>query len=178
MVLARSALAKSGLSAQMRRSTAVATLAPRLTKTYRALVGPSDLPETFVVMTPIGKVPYPVLGAVYAATPQGKAAHSEGRVLKRHKAHTLLEMTIRTGRPHQIRIHLAAVGYPLVNDPLYAPGGLPYPVTDLNGIPVPGDCGYWLHAHRLRLMHPRTGEVVEFVCEPPDRLDYSVEAES
>ena len=179
MVLARSALAKSGLSAQMRCSTAVTTLAPRLTKTYRALVGPSDLPETFVVTTPIGKVPYPVLGAVYAATPQGKVAHSEGRVLERHKAHTLLEITIRTGRPHQIRIHLAAAGYPLVNDPLYAPGGLPYPVTDLNGnVPVPGDCGYWLHAHRLRLMHPRTGEVVEFVCEPPDRLDYSVEAES
>lgn len=172
IVLARSALAKSELSAQMRQSTVNVARPSVLTKTYRALINPNDLPATFVLTTPIGKVPYPVLGSVYAATPNGKAAHTEGRVLSRDESHTLVEMTIRTGRPHQIRIHLAAAGYPLVNDPLYAPGGLPYPVTDLDRkVPVPGDCGYWLHAHRLRFLHPRTGMPMEFVCAPPDILD-------
>ena len=168
MLLARSSTAKSDLSRQMRRSTLDATQSPSLTKTYRALVGPSDLPATFVLTTPIGRVPYPVIGSVYAATPNGKAAYSEGRVLCRNATQTLLEITIHTGRPHQIRIHLAAAGYPLLNDPLYAPGGLPYPVKNPHGeLPMPGDCGYWLHACRLRFMHPRTKELLDIGCPPP-----------
>ncbi|MEO0986171.1 MAG: RluA family pseudouridine synthase [Cyanobacteria bacterium J06639_14] len=171
MLLARSPLAKSELSRQMRQSTQDIAAASELTKTYRALVGPSELPATFVLTTPIGKVPYPVLGSVYAATPEGKPAYSKGQVLCRTEAHTLLAVTIHTGRPHQIRIHLAAAGYPLLNDPLYAPGGLPYPAIVSEGaMPMPGDCGYWLHAYRLRFTHPRTQEPMEIVCTPPPML--------
>lgn len=170
MLLARSPLAKSDLSRQMRNSTQgeIGSGSARLHKTYRAIVGASHLPDYFVVTTPIGLVPYPVLGRVYAATPTGKSAHSSVQVLRRDDNCTLLEVTIQTGRPHQIRIHLAAMGYPLLGDPLYGPGGRPYPVKNPQGnAPVPGDCGYWLHAYKLRFTHPRTGEILEIKCSPP-----------
>ncbi|MEO1095534.1 MAG: RluA family pseudouridine synthase [Cyanobacteria bacterium J06638_28] len=171
MLLARSPLAKSELSRQMRNSTQGERSASTLHKTYRALVGASHLPPSFVVTTPIGLVPYPVLGSVYAATSTGKSARSAIQVLRRDATCTLLEVKIQTGRPHQIRIHLAAAGYPLLGDPLYGPGGLPYPVANAEGeVPVPGDCGYWLHACELRFTHPRTQEILEIQCSPPARL--------
>lgn len=171
MLTARSPLAKSALSRQMRNSTQGSSHSSTLHKTYRALVGPSNLPDAFVVTTPIGSVSYPVLGSLYAATPIGKPARSEVQVLRRDATSTLLEVTIQTGRPHQIRIHLAAAGYPLLGDPLYGPGGLPYAVTNpQEKVPVPGDCGYWLHACELRFTHPRTQEILEIQCSPPTRL--------
>jgi 23S rRNA pseudouridine1911/1915/1917 synthase len=116
------------LSRQLRESTAAAhdLQAPHpICKTYRALVGAGDLPDRFTITTPIGKVNHPVLGYLYAASPSGLPAYSEGRVLRRAPESTVVEVTIRTGRPHQIRIHLAAAGYPLVGDPLYGVGGRP-----------------------------------------------------
>ena len=174
MVLGRSALARSTLSRQLRESTATAhdPQAPHpLRKTYRALVGPSDLPDCFTLSTPIGKVDHPALGYVYAACPGGLPSFSDGRVLHRSAQATLVEVTIRTGRPHQIRIHLAAAGFPLVGDPLYGVGGLPRLEYNAAGdMPVPGDMGYRLHAHRLVLPHPRTQEILELVCPAPAAL--------
>lgn len=172
MLWARSSLAKSVLSRQLRESTLNSKSTIRLVeKTYRTLIGPSHLPETFVLTTPIGRVPYPGLGNVYAAASTGKLARSEGLVLRRSESQTLLEVTIQTGRPHQIRIHLAAAGYPLLGDPLYAPGGLPYSVTDTHQkLPTPGDCGYWLHAYRLRFWHPRTQVPMTILCPLPPQL--------
>ena len=172
VLLARSPLARSVLSRQMRESTAQAHApqAPHpIRKIYRALVGPSHLPDTFTLTTPIGKVPHPVLGYVYGASPTGLSAYSEGNVLQRSAAATLVEVTIRTGRPHQIRIHLAAAGYPLLGDPLYTVGGVPLCVApDAAGeMPVPGDIGYYLHAYRLSLPHPRTQKPLEFISPPP-----------
>jgi 23S rRNA pseudouridine1911/1915/1917 synthase len=67
------------------------------------------------------------------------------RLLERRQQAWLVEVTIASGRPHQIRIHTAAAGAPLLGDPLYAPGGLALDQA------LPGDGGYSLHAHRLRL---------------------------
>lgn len=169
MLLARSPLARSVLSHQLRQDTATAQdpHAPHhIVKTYRALAAPGDLPDPFTITTPIGPVDHPLLGQVYAASPQGRFALSQGRVIQRSPVANLVEVTIRTGRPHQIRIHLAAAGYPLVGDPLYGIGGLPKIPDHLpeQAIPVPGDLGYWLQAHHLTFTHPRTQAPMAFTC--------------
>lgn len=163
VMLGRSPLAKSELTRQMRER--------KITKIYRALARGRDLPQQFTIQTPIGKIPHPSLGQIFAASPTGNFAHSECQVLKQNADTTLLDVQIFTGRPHQIRIHLAAAGCPLVGDPLYELGGLPQLKPDAMGRwPVPGDCGYHLHAFRLGFVHPRTGEALMIEAPPPDIL--------
>jgi 23S rRNA pseudouridine1911/1915/1917 synthase len=162
MLIARSPLAKSDLSHQMRQR--------QIRKTYRTLVG-DGIPDRLTLTYPIGKIPHPVLGYIYGATPTGSFAHSESQVLKRHPQTTLLEVTILTGRPHQIRIHLAAAGYPLVGDPLYDMGGIPRLSRLGEKLPVPGDCGYHLHAHQLVFIHPRSHQPMHLFCPVPAILD-------
>jgi len=83
---------------------------------------------------------------------------------------SLLAVTIPTGRPHQIRIHCAAAGHPLVGDPLYGPDGMPF--TDANGrMAVPGDCGYHLHSWKLAFPLPDGEEGREIIAPPPELLD-------
>ena len=135
----------------------------RVTKIYRALATGTPEADEFVVETPIGPVSHPALGAVYAASPDGKPARSFVSVIERRAGSSLVGVRIETGRPHQIRIHMAACGHPLVGDPLFVAGG---------GIregknALPGDTGYWLHAMRLSLPHPRTGEPFSVECPPP-----------
>jgi len=139
---------------------------PRVRKLYRALVSGRPACDHFEVDAPIGPVPHPILGTVHAATRGGKPSFSRVRVLEPRGDCTLVEVELVTGRPHQIRIHLAASGHPLEADPLYAAGGLPRA-----GVPaLPGAPGFWLHAHRLELDHPRTGRRLELECLAPPRL--------
>jgi len=141
----------------------------RVRKIYRALCNGHPPLDRFTIDAPIGEVPYPPTGTIHAATPGGKVARSRVRVLERRggaQPTSLVEVEIETGRPHQIRIHLAWAGHPLVGDPLYGPGGLPLPGT----CALPGDPGYLLHAHRLELDHPRTGERLSLSCQPPPEL--------
>ncbi len=138
-------------------------------KVYRALIGPasvSELGDRFSCTYPIGKLPYAGLSYLYGHCAGGLASRSEVTVLDRRAESTLVEVSIFTGRPHQIRIHLAAAGYPLLGDPLYAAGGIPIPKTTA----MPGDCGYHLHAHRIRFAHPRTGQSLLVVAPPPAEL--------
>jgi 23S rRNA pseudouridine1911/1915/1917 synthase len=159
LLCARTPLARSVLCAAWREG--------RVDKTYRALVaGVPDRP-TFTVDTPIGLVRHPRLGRVHAACASAGArpAVTHVRVVAEQDGNAIIEVTIPTGRPHQIRIHLAAAGHPLVGDPLYVAGGVPAPAPGL-----PGDSGYWLHAQRLCLPHPATGEKLELECAPPPAL--------
>ena len=139
---------------------------PRTRKVYRALCsGQPDL-DAFAVTAPIGEVPYAPLGFLHAAAPGGRPSESQVTVLERRPGESLVDVEIRTGRPHQIRIHLAWADHPLVGDPLYGPGGVPLPGT----IALPGAPGYLLHAHRLELAHPRTGAWLCLECQPPPAL--------
>ena len=135
-------------------------------KVYRALVQGHPALDAFTVDAPIGPVPHAALGTVHAASPEGRPARSHMRVLERREADSLLEVRIETGRPHQIRIHAAAWGHPLVGDPLYAPGG----GIRMDTAALPGDTGYLLHAFQLGLPHPRTGTWLELECQPPPVL--------
>jgi len=138
----------------------------QIVKLYLALVSGSPARDQFDIDTPIGKVPHPVLKTVHAACPAGKPAHSHVRVLERRDGCSLVQVCITTGRPHQIRIHLAASGHPLVGDPLYAVGGAPAEGTRA----LPGDLGYRLHSLLLGFPHPATNAWTEIVCAPPPVL--------
>lgn len=135
-------------------------------KTYRALASGVAGPDELDLTAPIGPVPHALLGTVHAADAAGRASHSHATVLERREASTLFEVAITTGRPHQIRIHLAFAGHPLVGDPLYAPGGRPHP----DSVALPGDLGYALHAARLAFIHPTTGLRLELRALPPEEL--------
>ncbi|WP_293913383.1 RluA family pseudouridine synthase [Deinococcus sp.] len=138
-------------------------------KRYLALGEGRAHQDEYDIRAAIGPVPHPRLGEVWAASPTGKPSHSRARVLERREVQTLFEVDIRTGRPHQIRIHLAWAGHPLVGDPLYGVGGLP--LSELPGLP--GDGGYWLHSHRLHFRHPGSGQTLELVAPPPPELERS-----
>ena len=139
--------------------------ARRIEKRYRALCVGAPASDVFTVEAPIGPVPHPLLGTVHAASSTGKQARSRVSVLERREGTSLLAVDIDTGRPHQIRIHLAHAGHPLAGDPLYGPGGMPLPGSRA----LPGDPGYLLHAERLGFSHPTTGlwTVVSAPCPPP-----------
>lgn len=137
----------------------------RVEKVYRALVAGVPAQRTFSIDAAIGLVPHPRLGQVHAAAANGRAALTRVRVLREASGNTIVEASIVTGRPHQIRIHLACAGHPLVGDPLYVRGGVPSWEPGL-----PGDPGYRLHAHRLVLDHPALGVRLEMECAPPADL--------
>lgn len=139
-------------------------------KTYRALALGETRTEMFVIDVPIGPVPHPLLGTVQAASEGGKSSHSVAVVLEGGRDRTLFRVDITTGRPHQIRIHLAYAGHPLIGDPLYETGG------GLKRHPgLPGDGGYLLHAERLQFAHPISGQRMSLYAPPPAALQTRAE---
>ncbi len=161
----------SGLVLFARTSAAAASLAAAwraldVEKGYRALVSGTPPWNARDVTMPIGPVPHPRLGAVHAASDDGRPAHSRLQVVERRDQATLVDVAITTGRPHQIRIHAAWAGHPLVGDPLYGPGGRPR--HDDPGLP--GDGGYHLHSWRLRCRHPNGGDDLRLEAPLPALL--------
>ncbi len=128
-------------------------------KSYRTLVQGKPPAEPFSIDQPIGLVDHPLVGRLHAAVAGGRQARSHVTCVEQHSSDALVDVLIETGRPHQIRIHLAWAGYPLVGDPLYLAGG------GARAEMVPGDSGYLLHARALAFPHPRTGR--ELLIESP-----------
>lgn len=137
----------------------------RVRKIYRALAS-GALPEApFVIEASIGPRRHSRLGELFMATSDGRPSRSEVRCVRRGLDESLADVEIATGRPHQIRIHLAYAGHPLVGDPLYGIGGMPLPGCEA----LPGDTGYHLHAWRIGFEHPGEGWR-EFEAPLPERL--------
>jgi 23S rRNA pseudouridine1911/1915/1917 synthase len=139
----------------------------KVRKIYRALAQGLAAQEVYDINTPIGAVPHPRIGSVWASNPAGKRSRSVARVWKRAADTTVFEVELYSGRPHQIRIHLASIGHPLVGDPLYGAGG--QPLAELPGLP--GDGGYFLHAQHLQFEHPVTREAIYLEASLPAAFD-------
>jgi 23S rRNA pseudouridine1911/1915/1917 synthase len=106
-----------------------------------------------------------------AVRSDGREAVTHYRIVKRYRAHTLLRVQLETGRTHQIRVHLAHIGYPIVGDPVYGgrrrlPAGCsPALAAALSAFPRQA-----LHAARLALAHPMTGRALEWEAPMPDDM--------
>lgn len=132
-------------------------------RAYQAiLIGGMKDDEGFVD-APIGR--HPTDRKRMAIVPDGREARTNWRVLERLRGATLIEARLTTGRTHQIRVHMASVGHPVLGDPVYGPKKSPYPVTG----------GQLLHAYRIGFVHPSTGEEMRFEAPPEPRFQHWLE---
>ena len=127
-------------------------------RAYMAIVQGGMRQESGTVEGPIGR--HPTDRKKMAIVPGGRDAVTHWRVLEPLRGATLLECRLTTGRTHQIRVHMASIGHPLLGDPLYGPKKMPYPVQG----------GQLLHAFRIGFVHPRTGEEMLFEAPPEKRF--------
>ena len=145
LLAARSDRAHRSLAAQLSDRT--------LSRTYLAIVRGGVAGDERVLEGPIAR--HPRDRTRMAVVEGGRPARTRLRAVERRGGHTLVQCDLDTGRTHQIRVHLAALGHPVAGDDLY-------------GRRRPGDPERpMLHAHRLRFRHPRTGEPMSFESPPP-----------
>jgi 23S rRNA pseudouridine1911/1915/1917 synthase len=152
MVVARTVAAAKRLRAQFKRQT--------VEKVYLALAKGAVRPAAGIIDAPIGRDP--ARRKRMAALPAGRPSRTRYRVLGEAEGYSWLEVRPRTGRTHQIRVHLAAIGHPVAGDPVY--GRRDKRVGRLA-----------LHAWQLSFDHPRDGERVRFRAPLPDDLVAAVE---
>ena len=146
ILAARNDLAHRALSAQLADRS--------LSRSYLAIALGSPRSDAGVLEGPIGRDPRH--RQRMAVVEGGRFARTRYQVLERGRLAALLQADLDTGRTHQIRVHLAALGHPLAGDRLYGGGR----AAALAARPM-------LHACRLRLRHPRTGEQMTFETPPP-----------
>lgn len=159
LVVARTPAAQTSLVRQLQQRS--------VHREYRALV--QGLPISGgTIDLPIGR--HPVDRKRMAVVSGGRPAVSHYRILQRLRAHTLLAVHLDTGRTHQIRVHMAQIGHPVVGDPTY--GGRPRPVRGMSDTAAQALAAFRrqaLHAAVLGLVHPVTGAECRFQAPlPPD----------
>ncbi len=147
MLVAKNQIAQANLINQFKTRAIV--------KAYLVLVKGRLTPERGIIEAAIGRDPSN--RKRMAVVTEGREARTQYRVIKYIDDYTLLEVIPETGRTHQIRVHLSAIGYPVVGDPVY-------------GVKSPHLSRQFLHASRLGFKLPSTGEYVEFTSELPSDL--------
>jgi 23S rRNA pseudouridine1911/1915/1917 synthase len=167
MVYARTADAHRHLCQQFEHHTA--------DKFYLALADGVVHEDEGEIDKPIG--PHPTLpNKMVVTTRGGKPSLTFYRVLERFRNYTLVEALIKTGRTHQVRVHMQNIGYPLAVDAVYGPRpeimlsqikGMKFKLGKYSEEERPLMARTSLHAHRLRLTHPTTSERLEWKSEPP-----------
>ena len=173
MVVAKNAAALEALAKQFKDRT--------VRKTYLALVYGELEKDAGTIDLPIGRHPVH-RKQMSTTTRKGRRAETSWRVYEKFKGITLLELTLKTGRTHQIRVHCTAMGHPVVGDQVYRSrkwlkdmdrlfsGESSSMVAQLKAIPR-----QMLHAWRLRLTHPSTGEIMTFESPIPADMETVIE---
>ena len=149
IIAAKNDAAHLGLSAQLADHT--------LARTYECLVAGNLRQDSGTVDAPIGR--HPTDRKKMAVTAKGRRAVTHWEVIARYPGATHVRCRLETGRTHQIRVHMAHIGHPILGDTVYGAKK-----------PVPGLTGQCLHAVGLRFIHPRTGEAVELHCDLPEEF--------
>ncbi|MBR4904999.1 MAG: RluA family pseudouridine synthase [Selenomonadaceae bacterium] len=149
MVVAKSDAAHINLAAQIKNKTA--------TRTYLAIVHGVLKDNAGIISGAIGRDK--VDRKKMAITPDGKPAVTEFKVLERFENFTYVECKLQTGRTHQIRVHMTAIGHPLLGDSRYTARKNPFEIK-----------GQALHSHTLNLIHPTTKEPMQFTAPLSDDI--------
>ena len=163
MVVAKTVPAQTGLVAMLSRHEVV--------RQYEAVVL-GTMVAGGTVDEPIGRHHHDRLRQAVRDEEDGKHAVTHYRLRERFRAHTVLQCNLETGRTHQIRVHMAHIGHPLVGDPLYGSGlRLPKGATPELIAALRGFRRQALHAERLAFVHPVTGEDLAFEAVRPADME-------
>lgn len=127
-------------------------------RAYLAVLQGCPRVNTGEVEAPIGR--HPTERKKMAIVPEGRYALTHWKVLEPMKGTSLIEARLETGRTHQIRVHMASIGYPVLGDMVYGPKKPLYPVKG----------GQLLHAYQLGFVHPTTGKEMLFSRDPEPRF--------
>ena len=155
IIACKNDLAHASIAAQLKEHT--------ITRRYEAIVCGVLKDDTGTIDAPIGRSQKDRKKMAVLAS-GGREAVTHYRVLNRFREYTHIECRLETGRTHQIRVHMASLGHPLLGDAVYGPAKCPYKLQ-----------GQTLHAGVLGFHHPRTGAYMEFTAPLPDYFKHLLE---
>lgn len=151
LIVCKNDMAHNSISEQLKEHS--------ITRKYAAIVHGVLKDDEGTINAPIGRHPID-RKKMSINEKNGREAVTHYRVLERFRQFTYIECQLETGRTHQIRVHMASIGHPLLGDSVYGPAKCPFRLT-----------GQTLHAGVLGFIHPRTGEYMEFTAPLPDYFE-------
>ena len=156
LVVCKNDMAHQSLSAQLKEHS--------IRRIYVAIVHGNIKEDSGTVNAPIGRHPTE-RKKMSTHCKNGREAITHYQVLERFGDYTYIQCELETGRTHQIRVHMASIGHPLLGDQVYGPKKCPFPTLQ----------GQTLHARTLGIIHPRTGEYLEVNAPLPDYFEELLE---